>query len=76
VGSQLVELAAARDLAREQLRVTEATLETRQNSLNLAQRQFETGYTSRLEWMPARCAASVASAARMLLLRLPHKSTS
>ncbi|MEN4768131.1 efflux transporter outer membrane subunit [Duffyella gerundensis] len=37
----------------EQLRVTEATLTTRENSLKLAQRQFETGYTSRLEWMQA-----------------------
>ncbi|UCB31476.1 transporter [Duffyella gerundensis] len=37
----------------EQLRVTEATLSTRENSLKLAQRQFETGYTSRLEWMQA-----------------------
>lgn len=37
----------------EQLRVTEATLATRENSLKLAQRQFETGYTSRLEWMQA-----------------------
>lgn len=37
----------------EQLRVTEATLATRENSLKLAQRQFETGYSSRLEWMQA-----------------------
>ncbi|KTS75599.1 efflux transporter outer membrane subunit [Pantoea stewartii] len=37
----------------EQLRVTEATLAIRRNSLRLAQRQFETGYTSRLEWMQA-----------------------
>ncbi|WP_439212950.1 efflux transporter outer membrane subunit [Duffyella gerundensis] len=37
----------------EQLRVTEATLATRENSLKLAQRQFEIGYTSRLEWMQA-----------------------
>ena len=37
----------------EQLRVTRATLATRENSLNLAQRQFEAGYTSRLEWMQA-----------------------
>jgi len=37
----------------EQLRVTEDTLATRSHSLRLAQRQFETGYTSRLEWMQA-----------------------
>ncbi|WP_034913969.1 efflux transporter outer membrane subunit [Erwinia sp. 9145] len=35
----------------EQLRVTEATLATRADSLRLAQRQFETGYTSKLEWV-------------------------
>ncbi|QDY41597.1 efflux transporter outer membrane subunit [Candidatus Pantoea soli] len=37
----------------EQLRVTHATLATRENALRLAQRQFEIGYTSRLEWMQA-----------------------
>lgn len=35
----------------EQLRVTEATLATRENSLRLAKRQYETGYTSKLEWV-------------------------
>lgn len=37
----------------EQLRVTRATLATRENSLRLAERQFRAGYTSRLEWMQA-----------------------
>lgn len=46
----------------EQLRVTQATLETRGNSLRLAQRQFETGYTSRLEWMQAASEYQTASA--------------
>lgn len=35
----------------EQLRVTEATLVSRENSLKLAKRQFEIGYTSKLEWV-------------------------
>ncbi len=35
----------------EQLRVTESTLASRANSLKLAQRQYETGYTSKLEWV-------------------------
>lgn len=35
----------------EQLRVTEATLASREDSLKLAQRQYETGYTSKLEWV-------------------------
>lgn len=35
----------------EQLRVTEATLISRENSLQLAKRQFESGYTSKLEWV-------------------------
>lgn len=54
----------------EQLRVTEATLETRQNSLNLAQRQFETGYTSRLEWMQA---ASEYQTAKAQIPQLQHQ---
>ncbi|MFU9135605.1 efflux transporter outer membrane subunit [Erwinia tasmaniensis] len=35
----------------EQLRVTESTLASRANSLKLARRQYETGYTSKLEWV-------------------------
>ncbi|WP_343463247.1 efflux transporter outer membrane subunit [Pantoea sp.] len=54
----------------EQLRVTEATLKTRENSLNLAQRQFETGYTSRLEWMQA---ASEYQTARAQIPQLQHQ---
>ncbi|MFD1803099.1 efflux transporter outer membrane subunit [Mixta tenebrionis] len=46
----------------EQLRVTEATLATRENSLNLARRQFEAGYTSRLEWMQAAAEYQTAKA--------------
>ncbi|KAB8313285.1 efflux transporter outer membrane subunit [Erwinia endophytica] len=38
----------------EQLRVTQATLATRENSLNLAQRQYTTGYTSKLEWVQSQ----------------------
>lgn len=54
----------------EQLRVTEATLATRENSLNLAQRQFETGYTSRLEWMQA---ASEYQTAKAQVPQLQHQ---
>ncbi|WP_312045536.1 efflux transporter outer membrane subunit [Erwinia sp.] len=46
----------------EQLRVTEATLATRENSLRLAQRQFETGYTSRLEWVQSQSEYQTAKA--------------
>lgn len=46
----------------EQLRVTQATLATRENSRQLARRQFETGYTSRLEWMQAESEYQTASA--------------
>ena len=35
----------------EQLRVTESTLKAREEAFNLAKRQFETGYSSRLELM-------------------------
>ncbi|WP_039056001.1 efflux transporter outer membrane subunit [Enterobacter sp. Bisph1] len=35
----------------EQLRVTQATLQAREDALRLARRQYETGYTSRLELM-------------------------
>ncbi|WP_196237775.1 efflux transporter outer membrane subunit [Biostraticola tofi] len=35
----------------QQLELTRATLESRANSLKLARRQFETGYSSRLEWV-------------------------
>lgn len=54
----------------EQLRVTIATLATRENSLNLAQRQFETGYTSRLEWMQA---ASEYQTAKAQIPQLQHQ---
>ncbi|HBZ7962645.1 TPA: TolC family protein, partial [Klebsiella pneumoniae] len=36
-----------------QLRVTQQTLKSREDAFNLAKRQFETGYTSRLELMQA-----------------------
>lgn len=35
----------------EQLRVTQQTLKSREDAYNMAKRQFETGYTSRLELM-------------------------
>jgi len=54
----------------EQLRVTEATLATRENSLKLAQRQFEAGYTSRLEWMQA---ASEYQTAKAQVPQLQHQ---
>ncbi len=54
----------------EQLRVTEAALATRENSLKLAQRQFETGYTSRLEWMQA---ASEYQTAKAQIPQLQHQ---
>lgn len=56
----------------EQLRVTQATLATRENSLKLAQRQFEAGYTSRLEWMQA---ASEYQAAKAQIPQLSHQIT-
>ncbi len=37
-----------------QLELTEATLKLREESRNLAQRQFEVGYSSRLEWLQAQ----------------------
>ena len=37
-----------------QLELTEATLKLREQSRNLAQRQFEVGYSSRLEWLQAQ----------------------
>lgn len=54
----------------EQLRVTEATLATRGNSLRLAQRQFESGYSSRLEWMQA---ASEFQTAKAQVPQLRHQ---
>ncbi|KOC90504.1 efflux transporter outer membrane subunit [Winslowiella iniecta] len=56
----------------EQLRVTEATLASRENSLNLAKRQFETGYTSRLEWVQA---ASEYQTAKAQIPQLQHQIT-
>ena len=46
----------------EQLRVTEATLSSRENSLKLARRQFETGYTSKLEWVQSESEYQTAKA--------------
>lgn len=37
-----------------QLQLARATLQSREQSLNLAQRQFEVGYSSRLEWVQAQ----------------------
>ncbi|XLZ69927.1 efflux transporter outer membrane subunit [Massilia sp. SR12] len=37
-----------------QLELARATLDVREQSRRLAQRQFETGYTSRLEWLQAQ----------------------
>lgn len=37
-----------------QLALTEATLKLREESRNLAQKQFEVGYSSRLEWLQAQ----------------------
>jgi len=51
----------------EQLRVTQATLRTRQDSLKLAQRQFETGYTSKLEWVQSESEYQTAKAQIPLL---------
>lgn len=51
----------------EQLRVTEATLASRADSLKLAQRQFETGYTSRLEWVQSQSEYQTAKAQIPLL---------
>ncbi|QKJ86706.1 efflux transporter outer membrane subunit [Paramixta manurensis] len=56
----------------EQLRVTEATLASRENSLKLAQRQYQTGYTSRLEWVQA---ASEYQAAKAQIPQLQHQIT-
>ncbi|MDW8846621.1 efflux transporter outer membrane subunit [Erwinia sp. MMLR14_017] len=46
----------------EQLRVTQATLSSRMNSLKLAQRQYETGYTSKLEWVQSESEYQTAKA--------------
>ncbi|CCP06862.1 Outer membrane protein oprM Flags: Precursor [Erwinia amylovora MR1] len=51
----------------EQLRVTEATLASRNDSLKLAQRQFETGYSSRLEWLQSQSEYQTAKAQIPLL---------
>ena len=37
-----------------QLKLTEATLKLREESSNLAKRQFDVGYSSRLEWLQAQ----------------------
>ncbi|WP_338562785.1 efflux transporter outer membrane subunit [Erwinia sp. E_sp_B04_7] len=46
----------------EQLKVTEATLSSRENSLKLAQRQYETGYSSKLEWVQSESEYQTAKA--------------
>ncbi|MEM6159743.1 efflux transporter outer membrane subunit [Erwinia sp. P6884] len=46
----------------EQLRVTLATLASRADSLKLARRQFETGYTSKLEWLQSESEYQTAKA--------------
>nr|WP_195761690.1 efflux transporter outer membrane subunit [Pantoea sp. 201603H] len=56
----------------EQLRVTQATLASRNNSLNLAKRQYEMGYTSRLEWVQAE---SEYQTAKAQIPQLQHQIT-
>ncbi|AHF76073.1 Type I secretion outer membrane protein [Sodalis praecaptivus] len=56
----------------EQLALTRATLQTRQNSLNLARRQFETGYSSRLELAQSQAEYQ---AARAQIPQLSHQIT-
>lgn len=46
----------------EQLQVTQATLSSREDSSKLAQRQYETGYTSKLEWVQAESELQTAKA--------------
>lgn len=46
----------------EQLQVTQATLASREDSSKLAQRQYETGYTSKLEWVQAESELQTAKA--------------
>ncbi|WP_437615028.1 efflux transporter outer membrane subunit [Erwinia sp. V71] len=56
----------------EQLRVTEATLASREDSLRLAQRQYETGYSSRLEWLQS---SSEYQTAKAQIPQLQHQIT-
>lgn len=56
----------------EQLGLTRATLQTRQNSLNLARRQFETGYSSRLELVQSEAEYQ---ATRAQIPQLQHQIT-
>lgn len=46
----------------EQLQVTQATLSSREDSLKLAQRQYETGYSSKLEWVQSESEYQTAKA--------------
>ncbi|WP_413737320.1 efflux transporter outer membrane subunit [Sodalis sp. RH21] len=46
----------------QRLALTRATLESRQHSLDLARRQFETGYSSRLEYVQAQAEYQTARA--------------
>lgn len=54
----------------EQLRVTRQTLKSREDAYNMAKRQFETGYTSRLELMQAD---SELRSTRAQILPLAHQ---
>nr|WP_050747771.1 TolC family protein [Sodalis glossinidius] len=56
----------------EKLTPTRETLQTRQNSLNLARRQFETGYSSRLELEQSQAEYQ---AARAQIPQLTHQIT-
>lgn len=56
----------------EQLRVTEDTLVSRENSLQLAKRQFDAGYTSKLEWVQS---ASEYQTAKSQIPLLQHQIT-
>lgn len=56
----------------EQLRVTQATLASREDSLRLAQRQYESGYSSRLEWLQS---SSEYQTAKAQIPQLQHQIT-
>ncbi|MDU6411395.1 MAG: efflux transporter outer membrane subunit [Yersiniaceae bacterium] len=55
-----------------QLALTQATLTSRENSLQLAKRQYKTGYSSRLEWVQAE---SEYRATRAQIPQLQHQIT-
>ncbi|ELQ6264193.1 efflux transporter outer membrane subunit [Cronobacter malonaticus] len=56
----------------EQLRVTQATLSAREDALKLAKRQYETGYSSRLELMQSE---SELRATRAQIPQIQHQIT-